>query len=74
MVMYKCMNEHCRWYNTGWPIQINPDGTVPDPIDNREREKSYPTPDSLVVAKGIEEVNAYAARLAGLNEGEISGR
>jgi len=31
----------CRWFNTAWPIQINPDGTVPI-IDHTKTEKEYP--------------------------------
>ena len=31
----------CRWYNTAWPIQINPDGTVPI-VDHSQGDKTYP--------------------------------
>lgn len=27
---WTCVNERCRWFTTGWIIQINPDGTIPD--------------------------------------------
>jgi len=25
-----CKTELCRWYNTTWLVQVNPDNTVPD--------------------------------------------
>jgi hypothetical protein len=28
--IYLCMNELCRWYNTGWVVQINADGSIPN--------------------------------------------
>jgi hypothetical protein len=41
-----CENDRCTWYDTSWPVQVNPDGTVPvferaaDHLD--PREKVYP--------------------------------
>jgi hypothetical protein len=40
VIMVYCRNEECRWYNTGWPIQVNPDGSVPV-IDHSQTEKNY---------------------------------
>jgi hypothetical protein len=38
---YLCMNQRCRWYGQVCRlIQINPDGTIPQPS---KREKSFPT-------------------------------
>lgn len=28
--VYLCTNEVCLWYETGWTIQINKDGSIPD--------------------------------------------
>lgn len=36
---FKCMNNRCKWYTTSWFVQINPDGTIPPPI--MERDKSF---------------------------------
>lgn len=30
LLKFLCMNERCRWYSTGWVVQVNPDGTVPE--------------------------------------------
>jgi hypothetical protein len=27
---WTCVNEACSWFTTGWIVQINPDGTIPD--------------------------------------------
>ena len=26
-----CVTELCKWYNTPWTVQTNPDGSVPPP-------------------------------------------
>jgi len=37
-----CRNERCKWFNTGWLVQVNPDGTVPDPVDHKQsREPGF---------------------------------
>lgn len=35
----KCENERCRWYDTTWIVQVNPDGTVPE---RKAGEKEFP--------------------------------
>lgn len=37
-----CRTKGCRWENTAWPIQVNPDGSVPV-IDHSRTEKEYPS-------------------------------
>src|SRR5436305_15045216 len=27
---YQCENEMCRWFQTGWVVQIKADGTIPE--------------------------------------------
>lgn len=27
---FVCMNEVCPWYETGWIVQVNSDGTIPE--------------------------------------------
>jgi hypothetical protein len=37
-----CENEVCQWYDTSWPVQVNPDGTVPVFEHHDPRDKAYP--------------------------------
>jgi hypothetical protein len=40
-----CRNDKCRWFNTGWAVQINPDGSVPEARDRKpddREERMYP--------------------------------
>jgi hypothetical protein len=32
-----CMNSRCKWYKTSYYIQVNPDGTIPPPIEHRQK-------------------------------------
>lgn len=36
-----CVNEGCKWYETCWYIQVNPDGTIPPPKNHRGENKIY---------------------------------
>jgi len=45
-----CRNSRCRWYNTSWEVQVNPDGTIPDP-DAPRRGKQFPKPDAALLAQ-----------------------
>lgn len=38
--IFKCMNDRCLKYEGIWIVQIRPDGTIPEPTTNRE--KNYP--------------------------------
>jgi len=38
--IFKCQNERCEKFDRDWVVQVRPDGTIPDPILNRE--KSFP--------------------------------
>lgn len=42
--MIFCRTEGCRWENTSWVIQVNPDGSIPQPDSERDamREKAFP--------------------------------
>lgn len=35
-----CLNQRCRWHNTTYLIQVNPDGTIPPPTT--DRDKNFP--------------------------------
>jgi hypothetical protein len=39
--IFKCMTELCPWNDENWLVQVNPDGTVPDP-NILGRPKQYP--------------------------------
>lgn len=42
---YLCDNQLCRWYKTGWVVQLNKDGSIPD---RRKGTKDFPVmPDSF---------------------------
>lgn len=47
--MIYCRNENCKWYNTNWVVQVNPDGSIPPPQDHSRTEKKYGSqiPDEL---------------------------
>lgn len=38
-----CVTKLCRWYNTPWEVQVNPDGSVPAPRNHalRKDQKIY---------------------------------
>jgi hypothetical protein len=39
---YVCINERCRWFETGWVVQLNPDGSIPDRTQALAKDKQYP--------------------------------
>ena len=41
LVTIKCKNERCVWFDTIWYVQLNPDGSVPEPKDHRGEPKLY---------------------------------
>lgn len=36
----KCKNSRCKWFETSYYIQINPDGSIPPAV--LHRDKNYP--------------------------------
>jgi hypothetical protein len=38
-VVYTCKNTACKWYNTGWSVQFNPDGSIPDARDRTQDDR-----------------------------------
>lgn len=30
VLTFLCQNERCRWFDTGWIVQVKPDGTIPE--------------------------------------------
>lgn len=37
---FRCPNHRCQWYNTDYIVQVNADGTIPDP--DAYRPKNFP--------------------------------
>jgi phage FluMu protein Com len=33
----ECANPRCKWFNTAYIIQTNPDGTIPPPTTDRDK-------------------------------------
>lgn len=76
--MFYCRNENCRWFNTSWIVQVNPDGTIPDPNSDRGvmHEKAFPkmpaiSGDEERIIKAVERQVAQETQPGG---GEIGGR
>lgn len=36
-----CMTKLCPWYDTPWLVQVNADGTIPQPTDHTNSSKVY---------------------------------
>ena len=39
--MIFCRNDACPWFNTSWVVQVNSDGSIPQPY-SQIGEKKYP--------------------------------
>lgn len=37
LTQFFCRNNRCKWFNTSWAVQVNPDGTIPPALLNREK-------------------------------------
>jgi hypothetical protein len=60
VLTYKCKNDRCKWYDTGWLVQLNPDGSVPEPSEVPRGPKQFDRPDQLMVAQTMEQVEKFA--------------
>jgi hypothetical protein len=40
MHTFRCPNQRCKWYSTDYIVQVNADGTIPDP--DAHRIKNFP--------------------------------
>ena len=41
LVEFRCVSELCPWFDTLWMVQVNPDGSIPDPTDHRGKPKMF---------------------------------
>jgi hypothetical protein len=60
-----CRNPRCKWFNTNWTVQVNPDGSIPEP-DTHRRPRQYAAPDAALAAQ----ING---RLEALQEATMNG-
>jgi hypothetical protein len=61
--MFKCLNNRCSRFEGIWVVQIRPDGTIPTPSENRE--KNFP----VIEGMSTKERTARArAQIDALNE------
>ena len=38
LVELQCPEDHCPFHETGWIVQVRPDGTIPDKAEVREKQ------------------------------------
>lgn len=38
-VVVTCKNTGCKWYGTGWSVQINGDGSIPDARERKPEDR-----------------------------------
>lgn len=60
VITYTCKNTLCKWYETGWLVQRNADGSIPEPSDVARGPKQFDRPDDLMVAQTMEQVEKFA--------------
>ena len=50
IITLQCQNIRCEFFEQEWIVQILPDGTIPDPV--KERDKQFHAIPNWQVAKG----------------------
>jgi hypothetical protein len=55
---YTCQNDKCIWYNTGWVVQVNSDGTIPE--RPTAGPKQYPKPSQFSDAMAKRQIEDLA--------------
>lgn len=58
--VFKCQNERCKKHDRDWIVQVRPDGTIPEPTTNREKNFYVPRG---VAKQRIENARASMDRL-----------
>lgn len=41
-----CRTQLCPWYNTPWTVQVNEDGSIPQPYSSLEKQFPLASPES----------------------------
>lgn len=67
--LFKCMNQRCIRYEGIWVVQIKPDGTIPAPT--MDREKNFPVMEGMSTRSRIEKARAS---VDAINESSINRR
>ena len=55
VLTYICGNKLCRWYNTGWVVQVGSDGSIPDRRQGPKQFVVDPWADSIA-RRQLEEI------------------
>jgi hypothetical protein len=58
VVSLACRNDRCTWFNTNWIVQVNSDGSIPDP--GMRGEKQFPAMDAMREARGRRQLEQLA--------------
>jgi hypothetical protein len=70
-----CRNSRCRWFNTNWTVQVNPDGSIPDPEERRGPKKYQPLDPALAAQMKDNFENLEQATRRGIDStGEVRNR
>lgn len=67
--IFKCLNERCARFEGIWIVQIRPDGSIPEPTINRE--KNYPVMGGMSTKERIAKARAD---IDNLNQSSITRR
>lgn len=74
VVKLTCENQLCRWYETPWFVQINEDGSIPDPKGTAQPKMFIvPTSDAETNAL-IKAANEQGEAAYNITHGELGGR
>jgi hypothetical protein len=67
VVVVTCETVGCPWEGTGWPVQINPDGSIPDaaPTGTVRGEKQFGTVNPLLDNQRIQAVEQQIRKYGG---------
>jgi hypothetical protein len=55
ILTYVCENKLCRWYGTGWVVQVGSDGSIPDRRQGPKQFEIDPWADSIA-RRQLEEI------------------
>lgn len=70
-----CRNSRCRWFDTCWTVQVNPDGSIPDPEEHRGPKQYTPLDPALAAQMKANFESLHEATLRGTsNTGEVRNR
>jgi hypothetical protein len=74
VVKLVCENPLCRWFETGWVVQINPDGSIPDPESALNSPKQFVVPTTSAEANAlIRAANEQGEAAYRITQGELGG-